>query len=67
MPSCLEGKSPNKILEPSKPVCKVSTEVCDGIDNDCDKEIDEEGVCESVEAESVINDYFIDSNGKKFL
>jgi hypothetical protein len=29
----------------ANPVCTPTTEVCDGLDNDCDNEIDEENVC----------------------
>ena len=31
--------------KPIKPSCVASTEVCDGIDNDCDKETDEGSLC----------------------
>ncbi len=37
-----------KTTEPTtiEPECIPSTEICDGLDNDCDKQTDEENVCE---------------------
>ncbi len=31
-----------------QPICTSTTEICDGKDNDCDSQLDEGGVCESV-------------------
>ncbi len=47
----IKSLSVEKELIPKEPVCFPSTEVCDGKDNDCDKEIDEGNVCVKFEEE----------------
>lgn len=41
--------------EPIQPICTPTTEICDGIDNDCDSFIDEGGVC-GIAGEEIISD-----------
>ena len=48
---CDTAESVPIVTEPpveESPICQPSEEVCDGIDNDCDNEIDENDVCQNL-------------------